>query len=210
MTLSRRTFLLGTGGLITVGFATERTMDWARRRPVLNWITNVSGTPGVQDLGTEYLTRNPDEASREALLSRLASLVGRSAVLKSSLRAADDFNEQVRRDFREGETLWMGGWLLSRTELRLCALAAVHAAERTGTAGVFSPQRLAGDVFYWTAPTARFTLPARPALLEFQYPVWRRPGPAHRGTHRRQNPRRTVVVGTQVAARAISDKADPK
>ena len=35
------------------------------------------------------------------------------------------FDDQVRRDFRDGDILRMGGWLLSRTELRLCGLVAL-------------------------------------------------------------------------------------
>jgi hypothetical protein len=170
MELSRRTFLLATGGAITVGVAAERTTGWARRRPVLRWTANVSGAPAVSDLGIEYLTRTPGEDDRDVLLSRLAALVHPASLLGGAERAAAGFNDQVRRDFRDGDILRMGGWLFSRTELRLCALVALQATEQTGTTGVFSPQQLpTGDVLFWTAPSAHFVLPASATSLEFQF-----------------------------------------
>ena len=139
---SRRTFLIATGGAITVGFAAERATRRARRRPVLQWTAHVADAPAVGDLGIEYLTRTPDEDDRDVLLSRLAALVHPASLLHDAERAAAGFNDQVRREFRDGDILRMGGWLLSRTELRLCALVALEVTQQTGATGVFSPQRL--------------------------------------------------------------------
>ena len=170
MKLSRRTFLIATGGVITVGFAAERATGWARRRPVLHWAATVAGAPALGDLGVEYLTRTPGEDDWNVLLSRLAGLVHPASLLGGAERAAVGFNDQVRRDFREGDILRMGGWLLSRTELRLCALVALEVTRQTGAIGVFSPQRLPdGDDLFWTAPNAHFVLPASATSLEFQF-----------------------------------------
>ena len=170
MKLSRRTFLIATGGAITVGFAAERATGWARRRPVLQWTANVAGAPAVGDLGIEYLTRTPGEDDWDVLLSRLAALVHPASLLRGAERAAAGFNDQVRRDFRDGDILRMGGWLLSRTELRLCALVALEVTQQTGAIGVFSPQRLpTGEDLFWTAPNAHFVLPASATSLEFQF-----------------------------------------
>lgn len=169
MGISRRTFLIGAGGVLAVGAAAERTTPWARHRPVLRWAAGLSGTPSTWDLGIEYLTRNPVEADRTVLLSRFASLVHPSSLLGGAERAPDGFNEQVRRDFLEGDILRMGGWLLSRTELRLCALVALERDQEIRVSGVFAPQQLANaDILYWTAPVARFTVPADTPSLEFR------------------------------------------
>ena len=142
MKLSRRTFLIATGGAITLGFGAERATGWARRRPVLQWTASVAGVPAVGDLGIEYLTRTPGEDDWDVLLSRLAGLLHPASPLRGAERAAEGFNDQVRREFRDGDILRMGGWLLSRTELQLCALVALEITQRTGATGVFSPQRL--------------------------------------------------------------------
>ena len=170
MKLSRRTFLIATGGAITLGFGAERATGWARRRPVLQWTASVAGAPAVGDLGIEYLTRTPGEDDWDVLLSRLAGLLHPTSPLRGAERAAEGFNDQVRRDFRDGDILRMGGWLLSRTELQLCALVALEITQRTGAIGVFSPQRLpTGEDLFWTAPKAHFVLPASATSLEFQF-----------------------------------------
>ena len=128
------------------------------------------GRAAVGDLGIEYLTRTPGQNDREVLLSRLAALVHPASLFPGAERAAAGFNDQVRREFRDGDILRMGGWLLSRTELRLCALVALEVTQQTGATGVFSPQRLpAGDDLFWTAPAAHFVLPASATSLEFQF-----------------------------------------
>jgi hypothetical protein len=170
MKLSRRTFLIATGGAITVGFAAERATVWARRRPVLEWTASVAGAPTVGDLGIEYLTRTSSEDDWDVLLSQLSGLVHPASLLRGPERTAAGFNDRVRRDFRDGDILRMGGWLLSRTELRLCALVALEITERTGAVGIFSPRRLAtGEDLFWTAPKAHFVLPSSATSLEFQF-----------------------------------------
>lgn len=69
-------------------------------------------------LGRAYLQRYPDEA----LQSRLSRLVPADPVLRS---------RQVRDDFVTGQVVTLGGWILSRTECRFCALH-VLADERQG------------------------------------------------------------------------------
>jgi hypothetical protein len=75
----------------------------------------------------------------------------------------------MRRDFLEGDVVDMGGWLLSRTELRLCALVAVQAQIETGASGVFPLQQGPdGKAVHWLAPRATFTLPSGLATLVFE------------------------------------------
>jgi hypothetical protein len=165
MKIDRRTFLVGVGGTLAAGAAAERTTAWARRRAVGQWVERLSVSASARDLGTEYLTRHPDEGDRSILLGRLAGLVPPLALLGNGERTPGGFNEQVRRDFLDGDIVRMGGWLLSRTELRLCALVALDRDQELGVHGVFAPQELEnGDTLYWTAPAARFTVPADTSL----------------------------------------------
>lgn len=68
-------------------------------------------------LGRAYLQRYPEEASQY----QLARLVPADAGLRA---------HQVRADFVAGEWVTLGGWVLSRTECRYCALHALaHAGQ---------------------------------------------------------------------------------
>lgn len=78
-------------------------------------------------VGRDYLARFPEEAVQSQLEARvLQSLEGVEdpARLRAGLDAA------IRRDFRRGRVFRHDGWVLSRTEGRLCALAAL--AEQGG------------------------------------------------------------------------------
>jgi len=68
-------------------------------------------------LGRAYLQRYPDEA----VPNRLAKLVPADPVLRI---------RQVRADFVAGQVVTLGGWILSRTECRFCALHALACQER--------------------------------------------------------------------------------
>jgi hypothetical protein len=169
MTLSRRTFLVSVGGAFGAAAAAEQMTARARRRPVLAWVAQLSEPAAARDLGVEYLTRHPAEAERDVLLGHLAGLVPRSVLFREDRRAVAGFNERLRRDFAEGDIVWMGGWLLSRTELRLCALMAIDEDEQTGSRGIFVPHTLIdGTTVFWTAPKASFMVPAGGAAVEFR------------------------------------------
>jgi hypothetical protein len=169
MSIDRRLFLIGVGGVVAAGVGAGGAVAWARRRPVGAWAEEVSAAASTRNLGVEYLTRTPGEADRDVLFGHLAGLVPLSAVVGDADRAVAAFNERLRRDFTEGDIIRMGGWLLSRTELRLCALVALEEDERTGSSGVFAPEpQNEGPAVHWTAPVARFTLPPGIAVVEFQ------------------------------------------
>jgi hypothetical protein len=79
----------------------------------------------ARHVGALYLARFPDEADRGVLTERiLAALeLPAAAVLaqdEQCLRTA--IAARVRRDFAETATAEIEGWILSRTEARLCAL----------------------------------------------------------------------------------------
>jgi hypothetical protein len=78
-------------------------------------------------IGREYLRVAPAEAGRGTLVSLVAeSLPGGAATLTSA--GDDELREALRkctvRDFELQRTVELKGWVLSRTEARLCALTA--------------------------------------------------------------------------------------
>lgn len=151
------------------GFAGDRTIARTRRRFVLRWIDALSGAINAKELGVEYLTRYPGEGDRATLISTLSTLVSPFSLFSESGGSAESLRAGIHRDFVEGHVVDMGGWLLSRSELRVCALAAVDAPIAAGVTGVFGLHRdVNGEEFYWTAPRAIFTVPSPVGTLEFQ------------------------------------------
>ena len=122
----RRAFLLG---LAAIPFATAlgACSDRDSLRPVL--LEFYADRDSARALGAEYLKRFPDEDDDTILLERLTGGAARASEWQE-LAASDpqalreSIRERHREDFRAGRTLLLSGWVLSETELRLCALVA--------------------------------------------------------------------------------------
>lgn len=82
----------------------------------------------ARTVGKEYLRRAPEEADRLLLVN---AICGSDCELQRALLDGDDgrlriaVRNRLRRDFADGRTVLLDGWLLSRTEARLCALATI-------------------------------------------------------------------------------------
>ena len=90
--------------------------------PLVSWIFRSRESAVL--LGAEYLRREPAERDlrklRELLGLRLEAAADPS---EDEVRAqAAALLERHRDDFREGRVRRIGGWTLSLTELRLCAM----------------------------------------------------------------------------------------
>jgi hypothetical protein len=79
-------------------------------------------------IGSRYLQAFPDEASGRSLVGRIArGLPGGEEAIRTS--GDDDLRVLLARrsmqDFAEGRTVELDGWILARTEARLCALSSI-------------------------------------------------------------------------------------
>ena len=76
-------------------------------------------------IGTAYLAEEPSEGEADSLVEAIvAGLDGGRAALQldeGSLRAL--LLGRIQRDFEEETTLCLRGWIVSRTEARLCGLS---------------------------------------------------------------------------------------
>jgi hypothetical protein len=83
----------------------------------------------VISVGRAYLDQAPEEA-HAARLRRLLDLT--AEVSAQTLPGSEKERLAMRQceDFRTGETVLVQGWVLSRTEARLYALAALEAEDR--------------------------------------------------------------------------------
>jgi hypothetical protein len=72
----------------------------------------------VCDLGRRYRKSVPAENSAHALAQAILADPPATATTRLNARV----NHQVQRDFAEGRTVTLNGWVLSVTEARQCAL----------------------------------------------------------------------------------------
>jgi hypothetical protein len=135
--MGRRTFLLGATGL-GVSLAWRSVGFWPSL-PSASGSERLAGLlthqEGARLLGREYLRAVPAEASTRVLTARVVER------LPGGLRTLDTAEEDrlhelvlraTREDFQGLRTVELRGWVLARTEARLCALAALR--ERSATA----------------------------------------------------------------------------
>lgn len=86
----------------------------------------LSDLDGARTIGTRYLQQSPEEARPEVLARCLFPGAAGTACGPAALdRLRQALDEQRRRDFTAGDTVLIDGWILARTEARLCALASL-------------------------------------------------------------------------------------
>lgn len=121
MRLTRRGFLASLAVGIA-GAALGLRLYWTERRTPAGAEQLVRLLPHADSaarLGQRYLDDTPQEADATRLIALIGTVpaVGESdAALRARLQA------RIRQDFIDGDTVAVDGWLLSRTEARLCAL----------------------------------------------------------------------------------------
>jgi hypothetical protein len=130
-TMRRRTFLLGAAG-VGVSLVWGSARLWPFAQAPLSTGERLAGLLGHESarvIGREYLRLVPSEASADLVTARLVErLPGGSRAVAA---AGDDrLLELVLRatveDFESLRTVELHGWVLARTEARLCALAALR------------------------------------------------------------------------------------
>jgi len=92
----------------------------------------------AETVGLEYLKQAPEERDVNLLLGRLlegGEAHRRTFMAAEASRQREMLRRQVRDDFARGRVVKVGGWILSLTETRLCALAVALgvAQSRVGT-----------------------------------------------------------------------------
>ncbi len=115
--LTRREFLLVVAGTAVASTAAWRQLAEDRATGVVAELFD--DYAAARAVGREYLKQHPEEQGKERLLALLSLREEEQGpFVRRRMRA------QVRRDYEESRVVLVGGWYLSRTEARLCALAA--------------------------------------------------------------------------------------
>ena len=82
----------------------------------------------VSTIGEWYLQKFPKENDSAVLLEYVEKRLPGTVLRYESGRldaSTADVRAACKCDYEHGNTLYVGGWLLARTEVRLCALAVV-------------------------------------------------------------------------------------
>ena len=127
--IRRRTFLLGAAGLgaslAWFGPSPFRRAPLSSSERLASLLQHVDDALGV---GREYLRQVPAEASPRVLTALVAErLPGGLETIDSAsdARLRGLLLNAAAEDFRDLRTMELHGWVLARTEARLCALAAL-------------------------------------------------------------------------------------
>lgn len=86
----------------------------------------------AREIGEAYMAQSPDvrDQSPELLARNLLTILNLDSeeISRATINALEGrLSERVRRDFVEENVVILGRWMLSRTEVLLCALAAMKA-----------------------------------------------------------------------------------
>jgi hypothetical protein len=129
--MRRRTFLLGAAAS-GLSLAWRSLGSWPFSPAQLSGSERLAALldgEGARAVGREYLRAFPAEASRGVLAARVVEqLPGGSGALvtASDGRLRELLLSAAAADFGDLRTVELQGWVLARTEARLCALAALR------------------------------------------------------------------------------------
>lgn len=145
--IGRRGFILSLGALgggVLGAVSVGRGYALAKARLVGRLADWIAESEEARELGKAYLTQYPEEEHVDMLTTALASEIDALPFRVASERLRRLFHARVTQDFAQGRTVKLDNWLFSRTEVRLCALAALRSEERTTRAalGVLEHRRI--------------------------------------------------------------------
>jgi hypothetical protein len=132
--ITRRTFL---GGLFSLGSLEFLGMGWNLDRlcasgdtdSLASKLANVHGDKhSAKIVGAEYLRSVPSEAKAKLLIDLICSCDGgqhAEFTQADKRKLLELLRVRQRQDFEHGRVVNVRGWILSKTECRVCALAAL-------------------------------------------------------------------------------------
>jgi hypothetical protein len=132
--MTRREFLLLSAGA-GVAWLLRSTLPWSQPGAISNqWALSLHLTAllrhreSARIIGREYLRQYPHESDTQMLAGLIATACGGcdAPLLEAAEKEPQSLLEQtLRRDFEAEKVVKIQGWILSTTEARLCALAAL-------------------------------------------------------------------------------------
>ncbi|MCB1896077.1 MAG: hypothetical protein H6945_20865 [Zoogloeaceae bacterium] len=124
--MSRRRFhALAGSGLLLLALRAVGASDATDALPP--WLSAID-RQAVEAIGAAYLAAHPDERDRAELRRRIEREFVARRRTAGAQSAVSVLSALVRNEFREGRVVIVDGWMLSRSEARIYALAVLAAA----------------------------------------------------------------------------------
>jgi hypothetical protein len=134
----RREFLLCVLAACGTPFVAPREAARAAQTPPADPQTDINSRAAASYFGTAmsaaraigeaYLRELEVEPTRPSILEHTAGALKIIATARTQKAALTELVSAVRRDFQEGRVLRLEGWVVSRTEVELCALTLLSPA----------------------------------------------------------------------------------
>ena len=124
---TRREFLVGLFAAVVVGNVTKLLAPRTTEETAEALLSTLPDRASARAIGRVFLEERSEERSRDRLIRKIlgddrdGSALADPGALRVYLR------DRIRRDFARSETIELDGWVLSLTEVRLCALATTQA-----------------------------------------------------------------------------------
>jgi len=126
--MKRRAFVSVAGlGITAIGVTLIDFIDFDFFRPAYckpEFMSHLCSNEGLRALGQEYLSLYPAERSCDLLITKLCGRPpGIESFSRKEIRSIRQrLKDAIKKDFFAGRTVILGGWVLSLTEARQCAL----------------------------------------------------------------------------------------
>ena len=130
--ISRRGFLFGSLGILGVWLANPKLSFGLVSKQFqvdpfcVCVVRMIKKTQSVKLIGKEYLAMCPQEYDSKTLIREItqnSNRIYRQYLKGDSKKVHAILRQQVREDFRSNQTIILHGWVLSKTEARICGLA---------------------------------------------------------------------------------------
>jgi hypothetical protein len=137
-TYPRRTFVLSvlaacgtpllTRGLSADGQAASTVSESARASQTAAGFFGTTQADAARAIGEAYLRDRGIDSSPAGILAAARDTLALIDAVRTQTGVTAALVAAVRRDFQEGRIIQLHGWVLSRTEVELCALTLLPAA----------------------------------------------------------------------------------
>jgi hypothetical protein len=117
--ISRRRTLIAAAALATL--LAGRGWPFSERGAAASLVRSIRARASARIIGAAYLATHPDEADAAILCRAIAADLA-TAAPRDQAELDRALANRVRADFLQRRTVKVDGWVLSRTEARLCAL----------------------------------------------------------------------------------------
>jgi len=87
----------------------------------------IMNSNSINEIGMEYINQLPNEGEKEILVNFLLhnEIHNKESQSFSIIRIQNMLKLKIKNDYKNNSTITLGGWVISKTEARQCALSSI-------------------------------------------------------------------------------------